>query len=211
MHTDSRSPRLQSRSGNVAWSQAASGMGQRKTRLSVKRRPSSKHHRCSSTDPGGMVRNRWLILQVPKQLCSRCNSAWGSSKSPKSDCSSKVFTTWVATKDWKKSAVPQTGEPSNSTPPCLSPSRRTSTGNSGKDWSPDGQKTSHLSIFRWRPNLGPFSKNCVNKSEMAERDPTNEPSSRYHSCNDDSYGRSVLSISSRRTKENRSGPRGSPC
>ena len=161
-------------------------MVQRRIWLSVERRPSSKCQKCSSAEPGGTVHSKWLILPVLRQLRRRCNSARGSSKSPRHDCNSKILPTWVATKDLIKSEVPQTGEPRSSTPPCLSLTRQTSSGNSEKNWSPDGQKTSHFFIFRWRPNFGPFFEICVNRSEMAVRGPTKEPSSRYQSllyCN----------------------------
>ena len=105
----------------------------------------------------------------------------------------------------------QDGEPNRSTPPSEMDNRHISGGNSGNDWSPEGQKISHLGRFRWRPKVGPNCWNLSMRETIDERGPMKVPSSKYQTENRSPSICPTWSNRSRRTREKRRGPRRSPC
>ena len=107
----------------------------------------------------------------------------------------------------KKDSSPHKGDPNKHTP---SRGRRMVWGGSWNELSPSGQKTSHLCGLRWKPCWGPCKTTWKNL-ETEERGPMIVPSSKYQTCNRRSSGTLISFCRLERARENKRGPRGSPC
>ena len=75
------------------------------------RKPILKRPNCFSALQGGVVRIRWFSLQRPRQLRSKCNSIWGSSRSTKWDWNWMILSTHLQRKSSKNASEPTIGEP----------------------------------------------------------------------------------------------------
>jgi hypothetical protein len=155
--------------------------------------------------------NEWLTLHKETQDYRSCSSTWGFSKSERRSWHSRTLSMHLDKELSNKSCEPQRGQPRNLMPPVFRLGLQTSEGNSGKDWSPEGQKTSHLEQFRMRSWSGPWDCILLRSVETDVQGPTNVPLSRNHIWSESSGTGPKSSSNSTTTRENSKGPKGSPC